>query len=227
MKKIVIQKNGPFEVYGGIPLRIEQIVANEEGKSWNWQAGQSFETEEGYQLCRCGHSRHKPFCDDSHLKVGFHGEETASRQPYDQQARYYEGPTVVMGDVHALCASARFCSAKGNIRQLIQYTDDPEARDLLIREVLHCPSGRLTVIDKITGQEIERTLEAGIGIVEDLPMGCSGPLWVKGGVRIESSDGQVYETRNRVTLCRCGASHNKPFCDGSHLRIGFNDGMMD
>ncbi|HEY0196583.1 MAG TPA: CDGSH iron-sulfur domain-containing protein, partial [Methanobacterium sp.] len=40
----------------------------------------------------------------------------------------------------------------------------------------------------------------------------------------ESADGYVYEVRNRVTLCRCGQSENKPFCDGTHMEIGFNDG---
>jgi CDGSH-type Zn-finger protein len=51
-----------------------------------------------------------------------------------------------------------------------------------------------------------------------------GPLWVRGGVRITGSDGRDYEVRNRATLCRCGASSNKPFCDGTHKKIGFRDG---
>ena len=51
----------------------------------------------------------------------------------------------------------------------------------------------------------------------------SGPLWVRGGVPVVSADGTPYEIRNRVTLCRCGASQNKPFCDGSHASIGFTD----
>ncbi|MCJ7713336.1 CDGSH iron-sulfur domain-containing protein, partial [Candidatus Bathyarchaeota archaeon] len=52
----------------------------------------------------------------------------------------------------------------------------------------------------------------------------SGPIWVKGGVIVESSDGTSYEVRNRQTLCRCGKSENKPFCDGTHIKAGFNDG---
>jgi len=57
--------------------------------------------------------------------------------------------------------------------------------------------------------------EQGVVVEED------GPYWVRGGVRIESADGHVWETRNRVTLCRCGASSNKPFCDATHDEIGF------
>jgi CDGSH-type Zn-finger protein len=64
-------------------------------------------------------------------------------------------------------------------------------------------------------------------VVEDPALGCSGPLWVRGGVRIESDNGTPYEVRNRVTLCRCGASNNMPFCNGSHASIKFKDGLME
>jgi CDGSH-type Zn-finger protein len=225
--KIVIQKNGPYDVYGGIPVRIQHILANTDGKSWDWENGETFKTENSYQLCRCGHSSKKPFCDDSHLQVDFDGTETASRLPYDQQARQFDGPTLIMSDVGSLCANARFCSAVGKIRSLIPKTDDPEVRALVMREVAHCPSGRLTLHDKTNDKEIENHLDPAIGIVEDIPLGCSGPLWVQGGIPIISENGERYETRNRVTLCRCGASHNKPFCDGSHVTVDFNDGLFD
>jgi CDGSH-type Zn-finger protein len=50
-----------------------------------------------------------------------------------------------------------------------------------------------------------------------------GPLWVRGGVPVIGADGQPYETRNRVLLCRCGHSRNRPFCDGTHKTVGFTD----
>jgi CDGSH-type Zn-finger protein len=40
---------------------------------------------------------------------------------------------------------------------------------------------------------------------------------------VYGDDGRMYEVRNRMMLCRCGASENKPFCDGSHASIGFKD----
>lgn len=50
----------------------------------------------------------------------------------------------------------------------------------------------------------------------------SGPLMIKGPVTLIDADGNAYESlRKTVFLCRCGASRNKPFCDGSHSRIGF------
>ena len=113
----------------------------------------------------------------------------------------------------------------GRFGGLIAQTDDPEARKLVIREAMHCPAGRLVLHDKATGKEIEEPLKPGIGVVEDPALGCSGPLWVQGGIPIESANGKRYETRNRVTLCRCGASDNKPFCNGSHASMKYQDGI--
>ena len=48
-------------------------------------------------------------------------------------------------------------------------------------------------------------------------------LWVRGSIPVTSADGETYEVRNRVTLCRCGQSETKPFCDG-HKHVGFRDG---
>ena len=65
------------------------------------------------------------------------------------------------------------------------------------------------------GTPIEPGFEPSIATVPD------GPLWVRGGISITTQDGYTYEVRNRVTLCRCGQSKNKPFCDGTHADIGF------
>lgn len=225
-KKIVINKNGPYVVSGDIPINIEIITNNKDGYSWDWKKGKTFETKSEYYLCRCGQSANKPFCDGTHSRIQFSGKETASKEPYDKQAQKMDGPTLTLSDAENLCAFARFCDPEGKIWSLIENTDDPKVRDLVIREAMHCPSGRLTLQDKKTGKKIEEKLSHSIGIIEDPPMKCSGPLWVRGGIIIESEDGTHYETRNRVTLCRCGASQNKPFCDGSHASIKFNDGLL-
>jgi len=225
-KKIVISNNGPCLVSGDIPLTVEVIANNKDGYSWDWKQGKKFEIKSEYYLCRCGHSENKPFCDGTHTKIRFNGKETASKVPYAKQAQTMDGPTLQLRDAENLCAFARFCDPEGKIWSLIEKTDDPKIRDLVIREAMHCPSGRLTVHDKKTGKEIEDKLPPSICVIEDPPMKCSGPLWVRGGITIESHDGTRYETRNRVTLCRCGASQNKPFCDGSHASIKFNDGML-
>lgn len=225
-KKIKIIKNGPYVVSGDVPLEVEVITNNSDGYSWDWKKGKRFETESEYYLCRCGHSKNKPFCDGTHSKINFNGKETASKEPYAKQAQTMDGPTLQLSDAENLCAFARFCDPQGKIWGLIEKTDDPKMRELVIREAMHCPSGRLTLHDKKTGKDLEHKLPPSIGIVEDPPLGCSGPLWVRGEITIESEDGTHCEKRNRVTLCRCGASSNKPFCNGSHASIKFNDGIL-
>lgn len=49
----------------------------------------------------------------------------------------------------------------------------------------------------------------------------NGPLRVTGPVILEDAEGNVFETRETFSLCRCGHSENKPFCDGTHRKKGF------
>jgi CDGSH-type Zn-finger protein len=226
-KKIVVSKNGPYLVSGDIPLDMQIITPNEDGLSWDWKKAKTFTTGSSYSLCRCGKSKTKPFCDDTHTKIGFEGKETATHQPFARQAEVFDGPTLVLDDVEELCAFARFCDPGGKIWNVVGESDDPEARKLTIREAMHCPAGRLVLHDKKTGKEIEPKLPQAIGVVEDPALGCSGPLWVRGGITIESASGVPYEKRERVTLCRCGVSSNMPFCNGSHASIRFRDGLVE
>lgn len=222
---ITVTRNGPYVVTGKIPLAKQTIEADAEGQSRDWQQGPEFEVEETYALCRCGHSSNKPFCDRTHLQIGFDGTEVASREPYVEQVDVIEGSEIDLTDQQSLCASGRFCDPDGSIWALIEQSNDPRVRKLVERMAGNCPSGRLVIWDKSTGEPVEPELEKSIGLVEDPAAGVSGPLWVRGGITIRSSDGQTYEVRHRVTLCRCGASNNKPFCDGSHITVGFRDGL--
>jgi CDGSH-type Zn-finger protein len=222
--KIVVTENGPYRVTGSVPLAVQIIKPNAEGMSWDWEQGQTFEATATYELCRCGRTKHAPFCDGHHKTPPFHGEETASRAPYAQHAEKIVGPTLELSDEEDLCAFARFCDPGGKIWSLVKQSS-PEATELAIREANHCPSGRLVVHGHETGELLEDKQPVSIGVTEDPALGCSGPLWVRGGIRVESADGTPYERRNRVTLCRCGASSNKPFCDGSHANIEFKDGL--
>lgn len=49
----------------------------------------------------------------------------------------------------------------------------------------------------------------------------NGPYLVKGEVEMVDAEGNVFETRKTFSICRCGHSSNKPFCDGTHKKIGF------
>lgn len=223
-QKIVICRDGPYLVCGSLPLGREISRVGKEGEPEQWVRGKQYPVQENYSLCRCGQSKSKPFCDGAHTSAGFDGTEKASPEPYSRQARKVVGPDLVLGDAQSLCASARFCLPKGGTWRLTLRSSDPEKRKTAIQQACDCPSGRLVAYDKKTGKPIEPEFSPSLSLVANVQAKSSGPIWVKGGVAIQSADGRVYEKRNRVTLCRCGASHNKPFCDGTHIDIGFNDG---
>jgi len=223
--RVVVSKNGPYLVTGAVPLAKQTIVADAQGGSEEWKEGEPMPVQDQYALCRCGHSKHKPFCDGTHKKIGFDGTETASREPYRAQAQLMEGPALSLSDAQALCASARFCDPNGQVWNQVEHTDEQGVRTMFVRQVNNCPSGRLVAWEKKTGKPIEHPLPVSIGLVEDPAQGVSGPLWLRGGIPLVAADGFAYEVRNRMTVCRCGASKNKPFCDGSHATVKFHDSL--
>lgn len=86
----------------------------------------------------------------------------------------------------------------------------------IIEQVKKCPSGALSYYLNREADENEK-IEAET-IVETTP---NGPLLVYGNVAIKDKEGNRM-LKNKVTaFCRCGASSNKPFCDGSHKRVNF------
>ena len=215
--KIKVTKDGPYLVTGGIPLLRMIIQTDSHGDSCRWREVERYPHRERYTLCRCGKSRNKPYCDGAHTLQQFDGTETASREPYLENVKEYVGPELKLTDRRELCVGAAFCVRDAGIKNLVVYSDRPGFKEIAIEEAANCPSGRLVVWDK-QGNPIEPDYEPSIVITEH-KNGLSGPLWIRGEVEVESADGRVYEKRNRVTLCRCGKSLNKPFCDGSHLDI--------
>ncbi|MFC2026751.1 CDGSH iron-sulfur domain-containing protein [Chloroflexota bacterium] len=215
---VKVTLNGPYIVTGGVPLSRQIIATDDEGYSYRWHEDKKYELQNQYVLCRCGNSKNKPFCDGTHMKDTFDGTETANREPYLIQAERIEGPELDLTDAQELCASARFCDRAGGIWNLTQQSDEQEAKKIAIEEASNCPSGRLVIWNK-RGEAIETDYEPSIVLVEDQQENVSGPIWVRGGIPIESADVKLYELRNDVTLCRCGKSCNKPFCDGSHIQI--------
>lgn len=215
--------NGPYLVTGGVKLTDQTIVSDRNGTALEYRESKCYPDKQTYSLCRCGRSKNMPYCDGSHVQAGFVGRETASMDSFSEQAEIYEGPELVMEDVENLCMSARFCHLGGNTWDLVERSDDPKCKELAIRGACNCPAGRLVVHDAATGEAIENEYEPSIGILRDPASGVSGPIWVRGGIPLESADGTEYEVRNRMTLCRCGRSRNMPFCDGAHFFYSFED----
>lgn len=121
-------------------------------------------------------------------------------------------------DDRGLCQHAGFCSNKvSNVWKMVPDSESTSVKTQLAGMVGNCPSGALTYRLAGSTQDLEPDLAPGIAVVDD------GPLWVTGSVPVDRADGQPLETRPRVALCRCGASKNKPLCDGSHAEAGFAD----
>lgn len=224
-KKITILPKGPYRVTGDVPLKQAIIETDRRGISMRWKEGKTYQnTQDSYLLCRCGHSKKKPYCDGTHSKVGFEGEETASKAPYLSECIEYKGEELTLYDNVRLCSSMRFCDRGKGVWKATIDSSDPESKRMAVEEACDCASGRLTAANK-DGTMIEPKLPEEIALVEDTAAGRKGPLWVKGGIELEGADGEVYGKRNRMTLCRCGQSRNMPFCDISHMRAPWMKGF--
>lgn len=217
-KKIKVLKNGPYLVSGNIHIDHLKYIPNPKGYSLEYEELEKYPTQETNYLCRCGKSKNRPYCDGSHNE-GFDGTETAKPKSYDEMAKFIEGIQIDLMDAEELCAGARFCDTKSGTWNLTERAENPEAKDIILHQTQSCPGGRLTAVTK-DGERIEPELKQEISLLEDTVAKVMGPIWVKGGIEVESADGVVYPPRNRVTLCRCGKSKNKPFCDASHFRKG-------
>jgi CDGSH-type Zn-finger protein len=220
--RVTVAQDGPYMVTGGVKLSEQIVATGSDGSSEDWIEKDMPPAGPRFALCRCGHSGKKPFCDGSHARIGFDGTEVADRALYLEQAQTLDGPSLALLDVEGLCAFARFCDPNGQVWSQVARTADPDVRTTFIRQVQDCPSGRLVVWDKDTGATIEPELAPSIGLIEDPAEACSGPIWLRGGIVLIAANGEEYEVRNRMTLCRCGQSKNKPFCDGTHAAIKFH-----
>ena len=94
--------------------------------------------------------------------------------------------------------------------------DRAEAEQLL-QVIMRCPTGALH-LERSDGEHAEPTPERNTAIVER-----NGPVYLRGDLEIVTGQGEVLLKDTRIALCRCGASENKPFCDGSHVRVGFTE----
>ena len=222
--KIIVQENGPYLVTGGIPLVRKVQVVTEHGEPITWQKTETFPTGEVYRLCRCGLSSTKPFCDDTHEMIGFDGKEAApTRLTAQRRVTLPGGKQIIVRRDMRLCVESGFCADRfANIDRLLAQADDSRIRSLIIAMVERCPSGSYTYALEEDGPDVEPDLPRHIAVATEMTSDgpIMGPLWVTGNIPVVRSDGQPLETRNRVTLCRCGLSKMKPLCDGAHRRMG-------
>lgn len=204
---VEVTENGPYRVEGGIEVKRPD--------------GETVSTKEAF-LCRCGHSSNKPFCDGTHKKIGFEGAESADHGSYAERRDAYKGEEITIYDDRSICAHAGECT--DGLPPVWKLGTEPwidpkgASSEKIVAVVERCPSGALTYARSDSGDVAEAESSPAIEASKD------GPYHLRGSIEVHSSGGQAYEQRQRQTLCRCGGSKNKPFCDGSHWKIGFEDG---
>lgn len=222
-----IMLNGPIVLYGGVSIIQQFIIPDENGISTNYKEGNTYLTQSGVALCRCGTSNNKPFCDGSHKHINpneINLTETATFEAELNSAEMIQGQEISLTDDEKFCAFARFCDAGQRIWNEVQLEGE-KAKQLTLQMAHHCPGGRLIIWDNATQKPIETYEEPSVSLIEDVINRCSGPILLRGGFPVKSSNGEFYEVRNRQTLCRCGQSSNKPFCDGTHASMKFQDNL--
>ena len=183
----------------------------------NWR-GDCIETKPVMALCRCGGSANKPFCDGTHLKNGFSGAKLAD--PSADKRERFQAKRITIYDNRSICAHAGQCT--DGLDSVFKYKNEPwidpagAAVEAIIETIRRCPSGALSyTLDEAEGGHQQR--EPAITVTKD------GPYAVVGGAQLLEQSWAQGASTEHYTLCRCGGSKNKPFCDGTHWSIGFKD----
>ncbi len=201
-----------IEIMEDGPLIVKRLKTLENSK------GEEVKVDEVVALCRCGKSSNKPFCDGTHKKVGFSGKREIDK-PIDKE-REYEGKDISVYDNRVICSHAKECIR--NLPSVFRRDERPwitpdnaSAREF-IETIKKCPSGALSY--SLDGKHIrDFGLSPGISIAKD------GPYNVAGFIHLKIDEDLAPPAAEHYSLCRCGASKNKPYCDGSHNVVAFKD----
>jgi len=207
--KIAVGNNGPyFFMHDMTALPVANLRR---------ESGQACATVRGVALCRCGASKNKPFCDGSHGAIGFKGTNTAD--PAKNKRDTYKGKRITIFDNRGICSHAGYCSdgLKSVFRMNEEPWIDPDGAKVeeIVATIRKCPSGALSYA--LDGAETQPARGPMITVTADGPYAITGSVELLG---VKFGDGASQE---HYTLCRCGASKNKPFCDGSHWSASFRD----
>ena len=214
--KILLLPNGPYYLLNDMEPKVVENLQNSEG--------QPLSTLRGVALCRCGASKNKPFCDGTHGTIGFSSEnKTQDNSPIIKDKRKnYVGKEITIHDNRKICSHAAECV--NNLPSVFKFNArpwiNPDAADKqqIINTIKKCPSGALGYsIDEVEYKDQER--------MSMVTVSKDGPYTITGVIDLIGDNIQFAEgfSKEHYTLCRCGASNNKPFCDGMHITINFKD----
>jgi CDGSH-type Zn-finger protein len=216
--KILPLSNGPYYLLNDTIPKVMPNLKTSDGKPLSNISGTA--------LCRCGASKNKPFCDGTHGTIRFLSDNKKINEngqiPKDKK-KSYPGNNIIIHDNRRICSHAGECV--NNLSSVFRLDAkpwiDPNSASVeeIIQTIRKCPSGALNYsIDGIEYKD-QNDRDPMVTVSEN------GPYLITGGIdligdNIQWADGS---SKEHYTLCRCGASNNKPFCDGMHKSINFMD----
>jgi CDGSH-type Zn-finger protein len=168
--------------------------------------GEPLSVEGDAYVCRCGGSSTPPFCDGTHKKNGFSGDNP-ERQ--NKPLQVWQGQTLRTHFNPNACMHVFFCKPLAELRKREESGEQDVAEEIM-RVVSTCPSGALTY--ELTQERTEPQPDESR---PEIDIRKGGEIRVQ---RLFELNHERLERQpsDRATLCRCGLSKNKPFCDGKH-----------
>ncbi|MGZ3931509.1 MAG: (4Fe-4S)-binding protein [Bacteroidia bacterium] len=134
----------------------------------------------------------------------------------DKEINYKAGDVTIVWKPHVCIHSTKCWKELPGVfqpREKPWVKTDGASPEKIVEQVGKCPSGALSI--KHHHQSAAAVHENKVEITPN------GPILVHGATEVKHTDGRVEKKENRIALCRCGASANKPYCDGTHGRIDF------
>ena len=209
--QIIPLPNGPYYYFTDFEPKLIDGIVN--------SRGEELRNLKGAALCRCGASNNKPFCVGTHGEIGF--SDRKETDGHLDKRMNYVGKEITIHDNRGICSHVGFCT--DSLPSVFKLGEEPwidpngASKEEIITTIEKCPSGALSYsLEDIEHRDQER--DPLITVSKD------GPYFVTGTIQIVGHENRAEEVSNEhCTLCRCGSSKNKPFCDGTHWNIGFKD----
>ncbi|NOJ29796.1 MAG: hypothetical protein DA328_06480 [Nitrososphaeraceae archaeon] len=213
---IVPLPNGPLYLINNRENKAVENLVNSKGEKLT--------NIHGIALCRCGASNNKPFCDGNHSIIGFstkNKQDEGDKNKINSKRKNYVGKKITIHDNRKICCHAAECV--NNLPSVFNLSQRPwinpdqgTVLEKIIETVRKCPSGALSY--SIDGIEYRDYNEKPL-----VKVGKDGPYLVTGGIELVGIEFYEDVSKEHYTLCRCGSSNNKPFCDGNHNAVNFKD----
>jgi len=206
------EKRPIIEIIKNGPIKISHL------KNFYRANGEKIPPKDVVYLCRCGASENKPYCDGKHVESGFTGDKEDDRSA--DKWKVYTGDKINVRDNRGICSHSGECTR--GLPSVFNVDNRPwinpagaEAQEIM-DIIKKCPSGALQY-EYRNRLAKDFTYETAVHICKN------GALNITGDVELIDPEGNRPPAESHFALCRCGASKNKPFCDGSHGKIDFRD----